>query len=358
VTAVELLSPSDEETYEAAVRACPGGLVYYSLAYRDFLRSILVNARDTYLIAREGDRVVGLLPSFLVDHPTEGRLLNALPFYGSHGMPLTVPGPANAGDVVASLLGAFHDMARAEGVRASTVVGNPTVTEDIEPMRYGVTHVDHRIGQMTDISNIVRDDAEEGLFDLFHQKTRNAVRKGLKGEFSFRQSTDQADMQWLQKTHAANMAAIGGAAKPLPVFAAIQACFAAGEGYTIHLAELDGRIAGGVLVLFYNGTAEYFTPAIADEYRERQVLSAVVFEAMKDAVSRGCRNWNWGGTWPTQEGVYRFKSRWGAADKPYRYFTSVFDAELTATSPKRLAEAFPYFYAFPFSASTAKPQCA
>ena len=53
----------------------------------------------------------------------------------------------------------------------------------------------------------------------------------------------------------------------------------------------------------------------------------------RDAVERGYAWWNWGGTWLTQEGVLRFKRKWGARERRYRYFVKLNDRSLFDESP-------------------------
>jgi len=71
---------------------------------------------------------------------------------------------------------------------------------------------------------------------------------------------------------------------------------------------------------------------------------------MCDAASEGYVWWNWGGTWLSQDGVYRFKSRWGTQDLPYRYFTIVRNSEILKASREELLTAYPGFFTVPFSA--------
>jgi hypothetical protein len=71
---------------------------------------------------------------------------------------------------------------------------------------------------------------------------------------------------------------------------------------------------------------------------------------MNEAATRGCRSWNWGGTWESQHSLRHFKAGWGARDLPYRYLVGA-TAEglaLLASEPKRLSGAFGYFYLYPF----------
>ena len=76
-------------------------------------------------------------------------------------------------------------------------------------------------------------------------------------------------------------------------------------------------------MLYYNKTVEYFTPVVKVEYKNTQVLSKIIFEAMIEASSKGFKTWNWGGTWFSQNSVHRFKKRWSTYELTYSYLTSI-----------------------------------
>ena len=64
ITIQELTSQTEFE-YEALVADAPAGLLYHSLKYRNFLRTVLPGARDRYLIAHEDSGMVAALPCFV-----------------------------------------------------------------------------------------------------------------------------------------------------------------------------------------------------------------------------------------------------------------------------------------------------
>jgi hypothetical protein len=70
---------------------------------------------------------------------------------------------------------------------------------------------------------------------------------------------------------------------------------------------------------------------------------------MMETAREGFTCWNWGGTWRSQEGVYRFKNRFGARDMPYRYFHRLLDVSLMTELPSNVAAKFPYFYTIKYS---------
>jgi lipid II:glycine glycyltransferase (peptidoglycan interpeptide bridge formation enzyme) len=183
---------------------------------------------------------------------------------------------------------------------------------------------------------------------LFHKKTRNGIRKALKSGIEIDHSDSLDALEALAGIHKKNIQAIGGLHKPFSVFKAIRDTFRYDGDYRVYLAQKEGQIIGALLAFFYNRTAEYFTPAVEEAYRSDQVGSLLAFVAMQEAVRRGCGHWNWGGTWKTQEGVYRFKSRFGAKDWEYTYYIREFDPSLRQLGREDVLAAYPYFYVLPF----------
>jgi hypothetical protein len=152
------------------------------------------------------------------------------------------------------------------------------------------------------------------------------------------------------------MHAIGGRPKPREFFSLVPKHFEAGKDYNLYLASHKG-ITVGALLLFYAGvTVDYYIPATRLEARSLQPSAAILHRAMLDASARGMRLWNWGGTWLDQEGVLRFKRKWGAYDQPYRYFISINNSDIRSASKEKLLDAYPYFYVLPFH-SLKKNEC-
>ena len=100
---------------------------------------------------------------------------------------------------------------------------------------------------------------------------------------------------------------------------------------------------------FIKDTVEYFVPAIDIEWRKEQP-SALIHIAMYDAIKEKNSEMELGGTWTTQKSVYHFKSRWGAKNLPYFYYSKIFlMKKIPYITPKELLESYPFFYTIPFS---------
>ena len=335
---ISLLTPQLAEQYERFVLSRPETLLYQSWRYQSLLVDLLGCTQQGLLACASDGQILAALPLMAMQGRL-GSVLNSLPFYGSNG--------GLIGDdphALAKLRETYNRLAQTAGVAASTLIDNPLAMESVRGVVYDL--VDERVGQFTPLP--AQGDVQEGLMQSFHYKTRNMVRKAEK--LGVTVQVDNAAMPFLYDTHEENMREIGGAAKPRRFFDLLPQYFAAGRDYRIYVASLSGEVVAALLVFRYNRTVEYFTPVVKKEFRETQALSAAIFKAMCDASNEGFSWWNWGGTWLSQDGVYRFKSRWGTRDIRYQYFTRVFNPALLSASRQELLAGYPYFFTVPFFA--------
>jgi hypothetical protein len=354
---VEILAAGAEQQYARFLAGLPDSMVYSSLEYRDFLRQALPDARDVYFVARHRGDIVGVLPTFLSAASGPGPLLNSLPFFGSHGGLLLATDAETSLDAAAAekaLIEAYLDFEVQQGVAASTWVESPFRPLSERSLKLlAPTHGDARFGQFTNLppAGIGRPEIEARLLAACHQKTRNAIRKAQRLSSAVVEDASTEALVWLHREHQRAIAELGGVVKPLPTLESLLRAFPPGRRSRLYRAYVNGEPAAALLLLYYGRFVEYFMPVTTVHHRGTQVLSALVFHAMADAAMLGYEIWNWGGTWPSQEGVYRFKARWGARSVPYRYHVRVVEKDLLCLEPTVLRQCYPYFYAFPFSAS-------
>lgn len=348
---IKVLNANTEADYRQLLATAPAAMFNHSLLYRKFLQKILIDTEDHYLLAYEAGELIAALPLFL-KRGYLGSVVNSLPFYGSHGSVVAKP---NAGkSVTQALLDAFTDFCDKREVISSTLIESPIDPNKEIYSSYQSDYFDARIGQITALpEQCGSHEVEDRLLSLYHQKTRNIVRKGLKGNFVVSHDGSQKTLEGLHALHEENIRNIGGEAKPWPVFEAIRDVFEYDEDYRIYIATHNKQIVCALLVFYFKGMVEYFTPVTLKSYRSHQPLSLLIFIAMRDAVvERGSTHWNWGGTWLSQDGVYQFKSRWGTTDYPYRYHIKAHrGASFFQDKHKSdFLNGYPYFYTVPFSA--------
>ena len=333
---VEELKEDEGEAWDSFLVGKPGALIYHSSRYRDLLVDHL-GCRAEYLVARDGGDIRGVLPIMWTGKGMEA-ICNSLPYYGSHGGPVAVDE-----DSERALIGAWNERVADASTAAATMVANPFLGHEAPEPIHDLT--DERISQMTVLP--VRA-SEEEIMALIRPEARRNVRKALRLGVSVEHRNDA--LGEVNEIHQENMRAIGGLAKSEAFFASLPRHLRAGEDYDVWIARLEGELVAALLVLSFNGTAEYFTSGTRIEHRESNPHALLLLEAMTHAARRGNRWWNWGGTWHAQVGVYRFKRKWGASESRYRYFVQVNDRDLLDSAPEELLERYPYFYVAPFSA--------
>ena len=340
---LSVLGPNDEPAYEAFLLGIEESLLYYSVRYKSFLQDLL-GCEAQYWLAWDGECVTGVLAVMWRDGPY-GRVLNSLPYYGSIGGVL-----ATTTDAGCALTDKYNQLASAPGVAAATWVCHPLRRNDVPPAH---TLVDERIGQFTSL-DWRQADIESAMRAATDGSARRNIRKAETRGVMVRIANDKLD--FIRDVHWQNMAEIGGKAKTANFFAKIPRHFMSGKDYRVYVAERNGTLISGLLLFYFNRTVEYFTPVTVSSERESQPMALILAQAMVDAARAGFLRWNWGGTWLTQEGVLRFKHKWGAEDQTYRYFIQLNAPDILRRAKSEILAAYPDFFVVPFGNLTTAEQ--
>lgn len=334
---IEKLGVESYEPYDSFLRHHQGTLVYYSSKYKMFLEDLL-GCHDEYLLAVQGEEIRGVLPLMFIEHQGK-RVYNSLPFYGSNGGIVAV-------DVESEerLAATYNEIARAETTLSATIVSNPFGDTVCERLPYNQT--DERIAQFTNLrsSPDPRSRILSGIDSSARRNISKAKRNGITVQI------DQSQFDRLSEMHQANIRAIGGLPKSDRFFNLVAKHFLPGRDFDLYVAKKDGIVVAALLLFYFNLTVEYITPAIDARYRSDQPLSLILIEAMIEARKRGYCRWNWGGTWHAQTGVYRFKKKWSAGERRYRYLVQLNDDSVLHWSQEKILATFPNFYVAPFGA--------
>ena len=325
------------ERYETFVAKSLDTMIYYAWSYRTFLEELLGSKAVYFGVIDDAGKLLGVRPLMAKDGPL-GVVYNSLPFFGSYGGVLSASAPATA-----LLWAAYDAVTTTKGAASATVVLNPLATQAI-PVHWNFE--DSRIGQFTDLDF---GDDESQLMERIDPSARRNVRVAERAGFVVSVENSIEALQQLAKIHRGNILAIGGRVKPDDFFTLIPKHFAANIDYKIYTARKDGEIVAALLLFYYGGIVEYFTPGTLLAYRGAQPSALLIKQAMLDAASDGNTLWNWGGTWDTQEGVLKFKRKWGAKDRVYRYYTRLNNPLMLNCTPEQLLEDYNFFYTVPFS---------
>jgi Acetyltransferase (GNAT) domain len=323
--------------------------IYSHPKFLEFL-IFVTHGEARIIIAKHNDKVVGALPFMELKHNGFGRVVNSLPWYGSHGGCVLDYTQSDASGVRREILAHFCKAIGGEDLISSTVIlsheENPYREDYVRAL--SPTASDDRIGQITTLPDC-SGGVEPELMNVLSQKTRNLVRKSLKQGFVERISDDDEAWNVLYRIHKKNMEAMDAASKPREHFDAIRKIFP--PTMRRLSVALDGTTPVAALLLLYCGsTVEYITPVVDIDARPRQPLSFLIWHAMLDAARRGMQNWNWGGTWQNQRSLHHFKAGFGAQDRPYSFLITASPNGLEKLRANRqdLGAMFPFFYTYPY----------
>lgn len=329
-----------EKEYTSYISSFPDTLLYVSIPYRNLI-SAFTKTEFRYLVAMEDDSIEGVLPLFIKKNDKLGTVINSLPFYGSNGGIIS-----NNIAAKRELINRYKQIIIEENALSATIIVSPFEDQaDFYDDNLVVSFKDSRVGQIT-----IFPESSDKLMDIFHYKTRNTIRKGIKMNVIVEWENGMQYIDFLFDVHKENMEKIGGAYKPKDFFNLIPNHFKYSDEYRIYVAFIDGIPIAALLTFYFNKTVEYFSPVTVDKYREYQPMSVLIHKAMQDAVDNGYKKWNWGGTWLTQDGVYDFKKRWGTSDFNYYYYTTVNDDSIMKLSKETLLKEYPYYFVLPFHA--------
>jgi predicted N-acyltransferase len=344
---VENLKDHNNSEYLNFVLSIPDSMIYFTPFYYNFLHKS-ISADVEVIIAKEGNKIIGALPYAQNKHPEFGVILNSLPWYGSHGGCLLQPGSTHIARKL--LLESYCEVFHKKNTLSSTVIlthKENAFAEEYKKIFCSHTF-DNRIGQITLLPSYTNN-LEEELAKTLKQKTRNQMRKSLKQNFALDSSGTDESWEFLWKTHAENMAVIGGNAKTYGHIFAIRECIPP-QNIRLVVAKINGESIAALLCLVFNKTVEYFIPVIRQEFRSSQPLSFLIWETMVWAIKHGYEIWNWGGTHKELRTLHHFKAGWGAKDMPYTYITKLNKEgyDLLKHFGSSIGNIFPYWYFFPF----------
>jgi hypothetical protein len=347
---IALLTEKFEQGYTDLLSNCKEATLFQSVRYRNLLTDF-IGCKAFYLIAIENGAIIGALPAMIKENSEYGNILNSLPFFGGYGGLLIRAGldEGKALNIKKLLLNRVNELASENNCVLSVIITSPFDQDTAfyeEQLNY--SYKDYRVAQMVQFREGIDDAEAEIMFKIVEPDNRRAIRRPIKNEIAVEFSNN---FQPLFDMHSENISSKGGSVKPLDFFQTISRTMT-GNDYTLMYAKKDNTIIAGLLLFYFKDIVEYYTPALRYEFSVEQGTTLLIYEGMRRAIKAGYRYWNFGGTSPSQTGLHKFKSRWGATDYPYYYYViqhSPID-KILALEPAEIMKQYKWFYVIPFTA--------
>ena len=326
---------------------------YFSEDYLAHITAVTHSKRQTFLMD-------DLAINFFIKSGPFGDVINSAPFFGSHG---GFYKPLNGLPVNFEKLSLDEIVNRITGtnVNSLTIVENPYSGKHekskIEQLVNRLKQEDpfqYRIVNRLSSAICVEDIGDEDeLIKTYHQKTRNCLRKYLKSgteivTYNFHHEEYDKSLKWVFDNHNTAIKSKGGKPKPWSYFSSLNQFFGS-DRIDLKIARLHGQPVGGLLNFKLENQREYWTPVTTAQGMQVNVMYGLIHDTLLDIVGKANGCLNFGGSWPSQTDLIRFKNRFGANELPYRYHCFLRNNELATVAPALLSEHYEFFFVRDFS---------
>ncbi len=312
------LKKDDEYLWNDYVYSSGDATFYHQLAWRDVVRNSY-GFKPIYLIAKDRDAIVGILPMFLIKSKFFGKKLISVPFapYG--------------------------------GVCADNELIKRMLIEEAKNIvdRYGVDYLELRgfrdLGLLADtryytfILKLERD--HEVVWRRFSKKVRNSTRKAIKS--GLRVGRGRSYLKDFYKVYSRNMHSLGSPTHAMSFFRNVFRKFP--EQTDLVVVKNEDTVIAGVILLQFKGTVISGWAGSLKRYLGLCPNNLMYWEIIRNACRSGYRYFDFGRSL-VGSGTFRFKKAWAteAVRLNYQFYTSnsksVPDMSMQSTKRKRFAE--------------------
>lgn len=294
------LRPEQDADWDAYVRQHGGGSPYHETFFRNVLRDV---SRQTphYRLAVDGDgETRGVLPLVELRSWLFGHYLVSLPW-------VTFSGPLADDPAIAVRL-----------MEEAADIGDRLGVDHVQ-IRDTVAHdVDWQVAQTKVNMQLGLPDSEEALWKQLGGKLRAQIRRPQK-EGAEARSGGAELIDDFHAVYARNMRDMGMPAQPKRLFQAIASAYPDALVIVVYLNSQP--VAAGFLLGGYQRLDIPWASSLR-EFNRYSVNMLLYWEALQQAVQRGCRTFEFGRSTPG-EGTYRFKRQWGAEPVPLHWHNPI-----------------------------------
>jgi len=283
--------------------------IYHTLEWKSIIERTY-DYKPYYVVAKDDAKIIGALPLFEVRSFVFGRRLVSIPF--SHRVPVLYQ---NDVPILEKLLEFACDLTRVKGCKYLEIKHGAGLA-----LNMGVKVNEHFFNSVLDLSGT--------LDDLWHGFDSGSVRWGInrakRSHLEIEKGSTLEDYRKYHRLELETRKVQGVPPYPFRFFRNLRDHLGSSHKLRLYLAYLDDVCVAGIIVLCHNGRAIYgYSSSLKKrEYLQIQPNNLLLWTALQELHSDGYREFDFGITHPSNEGLLRFKSHWGTRDYkiPYHYF--------------------------------------
>ena len=301
---------SDPQPWTAYVSTRQGAVGYHDWRWRDVFKNAF-GYDSIYFAARRHDRMVGVLPTVLLDSWLFGRALISLPF-------------VNYGGVLADDAAAERAL-----LDAAVAAAREHRCKHVE-LRHVGRHFDDLPCKQHKVTMLLPLQPAPALWDGLDKKVRNQVRKAQKSGLTCQDGGLEL-LDGFYAVFARNMRDLGTPVYSRNFFAQILKAFP--ERTRIHVVSQGATPAAAGLTFQTGSTVEIPWASSVRDFNALCANPLLYWSMLEGAAGRGCATFDFGRSTPN-EGTYKFKAQWGAEPVPLCWeYGLLAGGELPNTSP-------------------------
>ncbi len=292
---------------------------YYQRTWLNLL-SRLYGYPAHILLSRAPDgALAGFLPLMAIRSPLTGRRVVALPFSDC------CPPLVTSDNALRDLLDQALAIAREEGARYLELRASHMDALDAFP---GLTRSDLYARWVVPLTPDT-----QAVWKKVKSPAQRQVKKAAKLGIKVRMGASASDMDAYHRLHLLTRSRKHGMpAQPRRFFRELWETFGAAGGVRLLLAEYEGAVVAGMMLLVSGSTVRYAYGASDERYLRLGPNDALMWEAISWACSAGYTRFDLGRTAKDNPGLAQFKRNWGAVEKPLPYYYAPEVAGLASTS--------------------------
>ena len=304
--AVTVVSAADEPAWDDYVQAHQDGTVDHLFGWSRVITRAFGH-RCTYLAARRGENLAGVLPLVLFQSRLFGRSAISMPFLNYGGV---LADDEPTADVLVS--------------KAKELAG-----------AFGASHVElrHRRRQLTDLPSrqhklgFVRDLPQTAgeLWNQTDRKVRNQVRKAQKSGLSADVGGPEL-VDAFYDVFATNMRDLGTPVYSRQLFVQTLAQFP--REARVHVVRAGARVVAAAIALRLRDAVLVPWASSLREFRPQCANMLLYWDMLERAVTERARQFDFGRSSPGA-GTHQFKLQWGAREIPLHWEYAAVGGELT-----------------------------
>ncbi len=290
----------------------------FCLEWREIVKKSFGH-EDRYLICKEGEKVLGLMPSFIVKSPLFGNSVASMPYL-------------NEGGIVATSEEAFKALLEEAGKIAKDNSCKYVELRHREPLSFNGEELAERQHKVAMRMSLEGDPDE--IFGKFPAKLRSQIRRpgksGLEGKVSGVDIEQKESVDAFYQVFSEHMRDLGTPVYPKSLFENTVSCFGQ-KARVITVWDKNKPVAAGITVGFGDSSEIPWASSLRS-YNKQSPNMLLYWQTIKQCALDGYKFFDFGRSNP-DSGTLKFKKQWGAEPRPLHWYYKLNNSEAPDVSP-------------------------